>query len=87
MKTKNNQRKKKKHKCNKAIEDGDALQNKSWNLKIRTKNIATKHFVKHEAQTPKCKVFQQSEMCFNKVRTLEQKILQQSKNTKVKILQ
>jgi hypothetical protein len=48
------------------------------------KNIATKQIAKHEAQTPKCEVIQKSEKCFNKMKTLEQKILQQRKNTKAK---
>jgi hypothetical protein len=30
-------------------------------MNTKTKNIATKHFAKHGAQTPKCKVIQKNE--------------------------
>ncbi len=84
MKTKNKWRQENILEYSKAFEDGDALQSKKWNTNTKMKNIATKQIAKHEAQTPKCEVIQKSEKCFNKMKTLEQKILQQRKNTKAK---
>jgi hypothetical protein len=94
MKIKNKRRQENILEFSKAFEDEDALQSKTWSTNTITKNIATKHFAKHGAQTPKCKVIQknentrakntstkwkhQSEKYFNKTRTLEQKMFQQS---------
>jgi hypothetical protein len=66
MKTKNKLRQENILKCNKALENGDALQstrrwttnNKVLNMNTKMRNIVVQHFAKHEAQTPKCKMFQ-----------------------------